>query len=112
LDNELLKGLLDKNQIGSNSDYGLLHSFTELYGEKITGKLITALNKLFLNYMQIHGFTCGLDDLLLKKKINKMRTELLEQAHQETVKEVCKTYNINPPKDVNYFGRSAFRCDS
>lgn len=32
VDNELVKGIIDKNQIGSNSDYGLLHSFTELYG--------------------------------------------------------------------------------
>jgi hypothetical protein len=34
---------------------------------------MTCLTKLFLNYMQMHGFTCGLDDLLLKKKTNKMR---------------------------------------
>ena len=71
MDNEFLKGIIDKNQIGSNSDYGLLHSFTELYGEATTGKLMTCLNKLFLNYMQMHGFTCGLDDLILKKKMNK-----------------------------------------
>ncbi len=69
-----MKGLIDKNQVGSGSDYGLLHSFNELYGEKTTGKLMTCLNKLFLNYMQMHGFTCGLDDLLLKKKATKSRT--------------------------------------
>ncbi len=27
VDNELLRGILDKNQIGSNSDFGLVHSF-------------------------------------------------------------------------------------
>lgn len=32
VDNEFLKGFIDKNQVGSNSDFGLLHSFTELYG--------------------------------------------------------------------------------
>lgn len=30
--NELLKGLIDKAQVGSGSDFGLLHSFNELYG--------------------------------------------------------------------------------
>ncbi len=30
-DNELLHGVLDKNQIG-NSEYGIVHSFYELYG--------------------------------------------------------------------------------
>jgi DNA-directed RNA polymerase I subunit RPA1 len=27
IDNELLRGIIDKNQIGSGSDYGLAHSF-------------------------------------------------------------------------------------
>ena len=78
LDNELIKGIIDKNQVGSGADFGLIDSFNELYGEALTGKLMTCLNKLFLSYMQIHGFTCGLDDLLLKPKINKMRTTLIE----------------------------------
>lgn len=32
VDNELLKGLIDKNQVGNAADYGLIHSFNELYG--------------------------------------------------------------------------------
>lgn len=72
-DNELLLGLIDKNQVGSNSDFGLIDSFNELYGEALTGKLVTCLTKLFLSYMQTHGFTCGLDDLILKPKLNKAR---------------------------------------
>jgi hypothetical protein len=35
--------------------------------------------------MQMHGFTCGLDDLILKKKANKIRREMLESVHEETV---------------------------
>ncbi len=80
-----MKGFIDKNQVGSNSDFGFLHSFTELYGEATTGKLMTCLNKLFLTYMQTNGFTCGVDDLILKKKVNKSRKEMLESIHQETV---------------------------
>ena len=71
MDNELLQGIIDKNQVGSGAEYGIIHSFNELYGEAVTGKLITCLTKLFLSYIQIHGFTCGLDDLMLKKKTNK-----------------------------------------
>lgn len=84
-DNELLLGLIDKNQVGSGSDFGLIDSFNELYGEALTGKLVTCLTKLFLSYMQIHGFTCGLDDLVLKPKLNKTRRSLVEEAHTETV---------------------------
>jgi hypothetical protein len=42
---------------------------------------MTCLTKLFLNYMQMHGFTCGLDDLLLKKKANKTRRDAVIEAH-------------------------------
>lgn len=38
---------------------------------------MTCLTKLFLNYMQVHGFTCGLDDLLLKKNANKSRKQAI-----------------------------------
>ena len=73
INNELVKGLIDKNQVGNGAEFGILHSFNELYGEKLTGRLLTCLTKLFTNYLQMHGFTCGLDDLLLKKKNNKLR---------------------------------------
>ena len=83
--NELLQGIIDKKQLGSGSDYGLLHSFTELYGENLTGRLMTCLNKLFLSYIQMHGFTCGLDDLMLQKKANRQRIVEIEKSHLETV---------------------------
>ncbi len=47
---------------------------------------MTCLNKLFLNYMQVHGFTCGVDDLILKKKTDKIRKEMIEETHVNTVK--------------------------
>ena len=73
----MLKGIIDKNQVGNGADYGLIHQFNEVYGENLTGNLITCLTKLFLSYMQVHGFTCGIDDLMLKKKINKSRKNLV-----------------------------------
>ncbi len=51
---------------------------------------MTCLNKLFLNYMQMHGFTCGLDDLILKKKTNKQRRDAIIEAHEYTVSKVCE----------------------
>ena len=45
-DNELLQGVLDKNQFGAGATYGLMHTFYELYGANMTGKLFTALAKL------------------------------------------------------------------
>ena len=83
-----------------------------MYGEAVTGKLMTCLNKLFLNYMQMSGFTCGLDDLVLKKQADRVRKEMIDAVHQETVEEVCKSYNEPVPKDVYFMGRSNFKCDA
>lgn len=92
--NELLKGLIDKNQIGSNSDYGLVHSFNELYGYKLTGQLMTCLTKLFSSYLQVHGFTCGMDDLILHKDAEKSRKVKIEEVHKKTVEEVAKHLGV------------------
>jgi hypothetical protein len=35
--------------------------------------------------MHVRGFTCGLDDLVLKPKISKLRKSMVEGAHTETV---------------------------
>lgn len=72
---------------------------------------MTCLNKLFLNYMQINGFTCGLDDLILNKKADKVRKEMLENVHEETVAEICTTYGEPIPKNIHYMGRSDYTCD-
>jgi hypothetical protein len=61
--------------------------------------------------MQVHGFTCGLDDLVLKSKVNKTRRNLIEETHSETVSEICKHFICKEPAGVNYFGRSKYKCD-
>jgi DNA-directed RNA polymerase I subunit RPA1 len=79
-DNEHLQGTLDKNQFG-NSEHGLVHNFYELYGSEKAGELLTALSRVFVTNLQTHGFTCGLDDLLLKPAANKLRRETIELGH-------------------------------
>ena len=61
---ELLSGVLDKAAFGS-TEFGLVHCVNELLGAEPTGRLLTQLGKLFTGYQQMHGFTCGIGDLLL-----------------------------------------------
>ena len=63
-DNEHLKGCLDKSAFG-NVDYGLVHAFHEVYGSEKAGELLTALARVFTVFLQTHGFTCGIDDLMI-----------------------------------------------
>ena len=61
--------------------------------------------------MQVHGFTCGVDDLALKNKINKTRKNMINSSHTQTIEELCKTFNCKTPEDVYYYGRSSYKCD-
>lgn len=49
-DNELLLGTLDKNQFGA-SEFGMVHSFYEIYGSEKAGELLTSLARIFTNFL-------------------------------------------------------------
>ncbi|THU62347.1 hypothetical protein C4D60_Mb01t04180 [Musa balbisiana] len=60
--NELVHGMIDKAQFGT---YGLVHAVHELYGPDVAGMLLSVFSRLFTSFLQIHGFTCGVDEFLL-----------------------------------------------
>ena len=61
---ELLSGVLDKSAFGA-TEFGLVHCVFELLGGAATGQLLTQLGRLLTGYQTMHGFTCGIADLLL-----------------------------------------------
>nr|XP_011458916.1 PREDICTED: DNA-directed RNA polymerase I subunit RPA1-like isoform X1 [Fragaria vesca subsp. vesca] len=77
--NNLVRGVIDKNQFG---DYGLVHNVQELYGSEAAGKLLSAFSRLYTVYLQMHGFTCGVDDLLLLQSKDKKMKEQLESCEE------------------------------
>jgi len=79
---ELLAGVVDKAQLGA-SKYGLIHSCYELYGSSVAGTLLSVIGRLLVVYMQqYHGFTCGMDDILLKPEAERTRRLLLHAANE------------------------------
>ena len=58
-----------------------VHCVHELVGGEATGRLLTQLGRLFNGYMQMHGHTCGIQDLLLTDQADAMRTRLLANAN-------------------------------
>jgi DNA-directed RNA polymerase I subunit RPA1 len=89
-----------------------VHSFNELYGYKLTGQLMTCLTKLFSSYLQVHGFTCGMDDLILQKSAEKSRKTKIEHVHTKTVEEVAKHLGIKEKfDDIDFVGRESYLCD-
>lgn len=52
----------------------------DLYGNATAGSFISALSRLLTYYLQMEGFTCGYDDLLLVKRAERARSALLDTA--------------------------------
>jgi DNA-directed RNA polymerase I subunit RPA1 len=73
-DNELLTGVIDKSQIG-NSEQGLFHAFYELYDSNSTGKLMSSIAKMMTAFIQTHGFTCGVSDLMMTQNADLSRKQ-------------------------------------
>ncbi|GFP89671.1 DNA-directed RNA polymerase i subunit rpa1 [Phtheirospermum japonicum] len=87
--NELVRGVIDKAQFGK---FGLVHTVQELYGSNSAGILLSALSRLFTLFLQTHGFTCGLDDLIIlpdyddQRKVKLEGEDVGEEVHCEFVK--------------------------
>jgi DNA-directed RNA polymerase I subunit RPA1 len=50
LDNELIKGMVDKAQFGQ---YGIVHTVQELYGADTAGILLSTFSRLFTLFLQV-----------------------------------------------------------
>ncbi len=113
-DNELLQGVVDANQIGS-AESGIVHSFYELYGGKLTEILITCVARVMTCYLQLHGFTCSMDDLVTTEKHNLERREIEEQALRAGVETAAKWAGVPEAElhaDMNLNNRSFFALNS
>ena len=86
---ELLLGVLDKASFGA-TEFGLVHSVHELLGGAPTGQLLTQLGKLFTGYNQMHGFTCGIGDLLITPAANKARAAMIARGEPAGMKAALK----------------------
>ena len=104
--NILLKGVVDKNFVGSVS-FGLMHSFFELFGSKKTNRLFSAITRLCTTFIKIRGFTCGLKDLLLTPEYDKKRNDLMEKVHIEAIKKQAKFLKI-PEEELKFNSEQHF----
>lgn len=62
------------------TSYGLVHSFFELYGGQYSCRLLTSLGRLFTTFLQLRGFTLGVEDILLTPAADQKRRKILSLA--------------------------------
>ncbi|QCE05239.1 DNA-directed RNA polymerase I subunit RPA1 [Vigna unguiculata] len=77
--NNLVRGVVDKAQFG---DYGIIHTVQEFYGSNVAGNLLSALSRLFTSFLQMHGFTCGVDDLMIIEEKDVERMDQLSSCEE------------------------------
>ncbi|KAM1016257.1 hypothetical protein ACFX11_027886 [Malus domestica] len=75
----------------------------ELYGSDAAGILLSVLSRLFTVYLQMHGFRCGVDDLLVMPSKDTKMKEQLESC--EEIDLVALQLNIE--KFIRSNGKSA-----
>ncbi|KAM6452106.1 DNA-directed RNA polymerase I subunit RPA1 isoform 1-T1 [Liasis olivaceus] len=92
---ELLCGVLDKAQYGSSA-YGLVHCCHEVYGGETSGKLLTALARIFTAYLQFYrGFTMGVEDILVKCQADKKRCRIIKESTNCGTKAIRAAFNLS-----------------
>ncbi|XP_076749150.1 RNA polymerase I subunit RpI1 [Xylocopa sonorina] len=114
---ELLCGVLDKTHYGA-TPFGLVHCVFELYGGTCSSKLLSAFGKLFQAALQRNGFTLGIEDILLLKKADKKRKEIISNCRKigEDIQKSVLELPDDTPMDVvtskmeeSYWNNSKFR---
>ncbi|KAL7068203.1 putative DNA-directed RNA polymerase I largest subunit [Cryptosporidium serpentis] len=81
---ELLQGVIDKNQFGTNT-YCLVHLCTDLFGPVIGGRLLSSFFYLSQAFLQMRGFTCSIGDMLLTLEAERRRKDIINKCTNASV---------------------------
>ncbi|VDN06178.1 unnamed protein product [Thelazia callipaeda] len=107
---ELLVGVLDKQHYGSTR-YGLIHCCWDLYGHRFATKILSCFSRLFTTYLQFHGFSLGVADILVRKEADEVRKreiEALRKCGDDVVKECFDLDKDASQSDIKYVMASAY----
>ncbi|CAE8717147.1 unnamed protein product, partial [Polarella glacialis] len=73
---DLLMGVLDKNSFGAVG-FGITHMCFELMGGHFVSMWLATIARLFSLMLQLRGFTCRYEDLVLRDEIDDQRRRLI-----------------------------------
>jgi DNA-directed RNA polymerase I subunit RPA1 len=97
-DGNLLCGVLDKAHYGSSS-FSLVHCCYELYGGAVAGQLLTCLGRLFTTFLQIRGFTLGVEDVMIRDDLKKPMSKIVKKAKKCGYEVLAQAFNSSNPDD-------------
>lgn len=77
----LISGVLDKQHFGA-TPYGLTHCLYELYGGDCSSNFLDSVGRLCTAYLQMNGFTLGVEDILVNAKADKSRRHFMRKLRK------------------------------
>jgi DNA-directed RNA polymerase I subunit RPA1 len=82
----------------------------------MAGELLSSLARLFTTFLQFHGFTLGVKDILVTKRADKARRKLISKGRESGNEAATKAFGLPEDCDrleTNRFkkGRASGRCD-
>jgi DNA-directed RNA polymerase I subunit RPA1 len=80
-----------------------------LYGPEAAGDLLTILGRLFTTFLQSHGFTCGIDDLILDNKAEVGRRADFVKGVEVGVKATRTAADPLPSQSLEFAMQEKFR---
>lgn len=110
---QLLCGVLDKTHYGA-TPYSLVHCMYELYGGEVSSQLLSSFAKLFTAYLQLEGFTLGVEDILVVKKADKERSKYIKAVRQVGKEVAAKALDVPEDTPIDELKRnieSSYRKD-
>jgi DNA-directed RNA polymerase subunit A' len=90
-DGKLLSGVFDKNAFGAGVPESIYHYIIKIYGNDSARIFIDSITKLLVSYINLKGFTMGIDDVELKEEATNRIREILDEG-QRKVDQLIEVY--------------------
>ena len=72
----------------------------QLYGGAVANLLLSALGRLFTSFLQLHGFTLGVEDILVLAGADGERRRAMEECKQCGPLTAAEAFNITDPHNT------------
>jgi len=86
----MLEGVLDKASIGREEPESLIHWIIIGYGEDLARLFMDRVYKIFLRYIEKHGFTMSFSHLLIPSEYKSKIVELINEKKREVYEYITK----------------------
>ena len=73
---------------------------TQLYGGAVANLLLSALGRLFTSFLQLRGFTLGVEDILVLSGADEERHQAMEECKQCGDEAAAEAFGVSDPSST------------